>query len=201
MSDSYEKSYRRRPVNSFWLENIDGELYLYIDPKIDTDTSEKLSGSCTISGSVITDATGPFGSDNSLIDYPVDIGDTIYRVIASTSTTLTVQGTPSDSETSYTLYEKGLEIHYTGLLSDLSSDSDELDVSLQDASLICMIVAKRFLISHYKGNPELVNFAGLNSMIEDTEKAIIERKRLNESTRKYIEPMKLRSDHAGRTNG
>jgi len=189
LTDTYQMSLRRRPVNSFWIEEIDGGLYLYVDPKPTTDTSVKLSGDCTISGSVITDATAPFGSINSLIDYPVVVNDVVFRIISNTTSALTVIGTPTDTEITYIVYEKGLEIHYTKTTDALANDTDIFDGTTLDATLICLMVAKALLLMKYKGDIKTVNLNGINELILLTMNAIDARKKSIRSSSKYLIPM------------
>jgi len=192
-------SLRRRPVNSFWIEEIDDGIYLYLDPKPTASTSTKLSGDCTIAGSVITDATAPFGSINSLIDYPVVVNNVVFRIVSNTASALTVVGTPTDTEITYIIYEKGLEIHYTKTVDALASDTDTFNGTTLDATLICLMVAKALLLMKYKGDIKTVNLNGINELIMLTMSAINTRKKSIRSSSKFLTPMVLRSNHSGRS--
>ncbi len=164
---------------------------LGIIPTPTAATGTLFTGTGTVSGSTITDS-GASWNVNSLYQKLIKIDVTNYVVISNTTTTITVDGTPSSGSQAYTVYDRGLEVWFEQLPDTLSDDSTEADGEELDHWAIVYGVAARILETMGQPEKSLLYEAKFRNLIE-------ERNREHQDTHSepmFMQPWNLRSDLA-----
>jgi len=169
---------------------------LGIYPAPTEDTQEKDSGSCTVSGSTVTPSSFSF-QKNSLINYLALVGSSYFIINANTTSTFTVNGTPSASATTYTIYKRGIQIWYSRIPDFLDEGTDELPGDDMDANIICLRAARDILSMMPKSEERMKSIININSAIDGKYKLIASNKRAKYTAPLTITPYPLRTDAAG----
>jgi hypothetical protein len=178
--------------NWFWIRGRTLGIY----PAPTEDTQEKDSGTCTVSGSLVTPDSFSF-SKNSLINYLCLVGSSYFIINNNTTAAFTVNGVPSASATTYTIYNRGIQIWYSRIPDFLDEGSDELPGDDMDANIICLRAARDILSMMPKSEERMKSIININAQIKGKYDLIASNKRLKYEAPIVITPFPLRSDAAG----
>lgn len=176
----------------YWL---DGDNIMFYPAPLE-DTQEETSGACTISGSTVTISSGDLGDDNSLKDRLILIGSSYFVIQSHNSSAISVDGTPDDSEVTYTIYEPGLEIWGTRRPTEITINGTA-EMPGTDIDVMAIVLRCAYNISVMQGRNAKIDVNGLLNLSNDYRKQAMQSEQNKTFVPKAIVPMVMRSDHAG----
>jgi hypothetical protein len=176
----------------YWIEG--DRIFIYPAPAEDTQT--ETSGSCTISGSTITISSGSLGDDNSLKDYLIAIAGSYYVIQSHDDTDISVDGSPDDTATTYTIYKEGLQIWGVRRPTELTINGSA-SIPGTDVDVLAIVLRVAYNVSVMLGRNAKVDVNGLLALANDYQKQA-QQSELNKTHAPItIVPIPFRRDHAG----
>lgn len=179
----------------YWINGRTLTIY----PSPIEDTGIKTSGNCTILGSIVTIGTGTLGNTNSLRKRLILIGSSYFVILTHSSSDIVVDGTPDSTQTTYTIYEQGIEIEGIKNATALTI-GQTLDMEGDDIDGNCIAVKAAYniaLMKKKKDQSDVIDLQGLMGLYRElTGRAQHDAHNLH-PTPKTITPFTFRRDHAG----
>ncbi|MCK5018394.1 MAG: hypothetical protein KAS32_15150 [Candidatus Peribacteraceae bacterium] len=122
---------------------------LFVHPIPEEDTPTVVTGSCTISSSTVTVSSGNLGTDNTYKDYAILIGSSYFIILSHDSSAIVVDGTPDDTQVTYSIYNKGLQLRGVKTSDSLTvGSSDDIPGSDLDAQAIIVKTAYNLALTY-----------------------------------------------------
>ena len=176
----------------YWIE---GER-IFVYPAPCEDTAVETSGACTVTGSTVTVSSGSLGSDNSLRNRVIKVGDLYFVVASHNSTDISVEGTPVSTAVTYTIYEPGLEIWGTRRPTELVIGGSAA-VPGTDTDVMAIVLRVSYNVAVMLGKNARVDVNGLLALANDYAKQAQQTELNKTFAPKSIVPIPFRPDHAG----